>query len=191
MAKQHANEILESDEKDLVILSYLGTKVFRKTPGNEKLRQWWLTNKSGLRDLVKKIRDSAAFWESCSDGYMSNQLATEILESDENDSFIVFCLGRKLFRKTPDKEQHRQWWLANSEFTEDDLDLILTMANLFQPMDTSQFDHVDRGHINRYCSNSDDQFVGADSPVTYSGLRDLVKKIRGSAAFKESLAIPN
>lgn len=239
MANNQVNKILESDEKDLVILYYLGRKVFRKTPENEKHRQWWLANSeftehdldlilsmadlfvpaiqldkcrahlkcyrysdaqidgadstitySGLRDLVNKIRDSAAFWESSSNCYMSNQLANDILESDDKDPFILIYLGRRVFRKTPDNEGQRQWWLANSEFTKDDLDLIVNMVNLFQLMNTSQFDHIYHEHINHYWSNSDDQIIGADSPVTYSGLRDLVKKIRGSAAFRESLAIP-
>ncbi|KAL8111321.1 uncharacterized protein LOC141704590 [Apium graveolens] len=232
------NKILESDEKDLAILTYLGRKVFRKTPDNKKQRQWWLANSdfteheldlivsmselfqpavnfdkcrmhldcyrsnsdaqidgagcpvtySGLRNLVSKIRDSDGFWELCSNGYMSNQLANEILECDDSDPFILFYIGRKVFRKTPDNEQHRQWWLANSEFTEVDLDLVSNMTDLFRPVDVFDSDDYYRQHLeNLYFSNSDDQIAGADSAVTYSGLRDLVKRIRGSAAFRESL----
>ncbi|KAK1377026.1 hypothetical protein POM88_033219 [Heracleum sosnowskyi] len=236
MANQQVNKILESDEKDLVILIYLARKVFPK----KKQRQWWLANSeftehdldlilsmadlfgpaakkskkfdkcrahlkcyrsnsdaqidgadspvtySGLRDLVKRIRDFAAFWESSSNGYLSNQLPSDIMESDEKDPFILFYLGRKVFRKTPDYENQRQWWLANSEFTEYDLDLISSMTELFHPLDALEEDNY-CVHMDRYFSNSDDQIDGADSAVTYSGLRDLVRRIRGSAAFRESL----
>lgn len=122
---------------------------------------------SGLRDLVNKIRDSAAFWELCSNGYMSNQLANEILESDDNDPFFLFYLGRKVFRKTPANEKQRQCWLANSEFTEYDLDLISSMTDLFRPMDAFNMeDNCRVHHKKRYFSNSDDQIVGADSAIT-------------------------
>ncbi|KAL1830288.1 hypothetical protein ACET3Z_008700 [Daucus carota] len=73
------------------------------------------------------------------------------------------------------------------EFTEGDLDLIVRMAYLFHPLDTSNSDDRYRVHTHLYFANSDDQIAGADSPVTYSGLRDLVKRIRGSAAFQESI----
>ncbi|KAK1376875.1 hypothetical protein POM88_033068 [Heracleum sosnowskyi] len=156
MANQQANEILESDEKDLVILSYLGRKVFRKTPENEKQRQWWLANS----------------------------------EFTEHDLDLILSMA-DLFGPAIQLDKCRAYMKCYSEFTEDDLDLILRMVNLFQPMDTSQFDRIDREHINHYRSYSDDQIVGADLPVTYSGLRDLVKRIRSSSAFRESLAIPN
>ncbi|KAK1376878.1 hypothetical protein POM88_033071 [Heracleum sosnowskyi] len=163
MATQQVNKILESNEKDLVMLIYLARNVFQR----RKQRQWWLANSEftehdldlivstadlfqpakkldksrrahlnfcsrelspndpGLRNLVKKIRDSAAFWKSSSNGHRPKQLA---------------------------------------------------------------YDRY-RVHQRRYFSYSDKQIAGADSAVTYSGLRDLVKRIRGSAAFRESLGI--
>lgn len=145
---------------------------------------------SGLRGLVKKIRDSAAFEESIRNGPMSDRRVNAILKSDLKDPFILLYLGKHEFKKTPDNEKQRRWWLANSEFSEDDLDLISDMANLFRPMDASTSDKYHE-HMRLYCLNSQDQIVGADSSVAYSGLRDLVKRIRGSAAFREALGKPN
>lgn len=119
---------------------------------------------SGLRGLVKKIRDSAAFEESIRNGPMSDRRVNAILKSDLKDPFILLYLGKHEFKKTPDNEKQRRWWLANSEFSEDDLDLISDMANLFRPMDASTSDKYHE-HMRLYCLNSQDQIVGADSSV--------------------------
>lgn len=94
---------------------------------------------------------------------MANQQVNKILGSDEKDWAILNYLGRKLFRKTPENEKQRQWWLANSEFTEHDIDLISSMAELFRP--AIKFDKC-RAHMKCYRSNSDAQIKGADSAVT-------------------------
>lgn len=94
---------------------------------------------------------------------MADQQVNKILESDKKDLVILTYLARKVFQKTPDNEKQRQWWLANSEFTEHDLDLILSMADLFGP--AIKFEKC-RAHLKCYRSNSDAQIAGADSPVT-------------------------
>ncbi|WOG90483.1 hypothetical protein DCAR_0209727 [Daucus carota subsp. sativus] len=43
-----------------------------------------------------------------------------------------------------------------------------------------------RAHVKLY-SNSDHQIDGFYPPITYSRLRDLVNRIRGFSAFRESL----
>ena len=70
-----------------------------------------------------------------------------------------------MFQRIPENEMQRQWWLVNSEFREDDLDLISRMADLFRPINASNSDYSYCVHINPYFSNSDDQIVGSDSPV--------------------------
>ena len=112
---------------------------------------------SGLRDLVKRMRDSPAFWESrMFFGFMSNLIANAVVESDEKDPFTIIYLGRRVFKETPENEMQRQWWLANSEFREDDLDLIVRMADLFYPLDTFKLDDGYRVHTHLYFANSDD-----------------------------------
>ncbi|KAK1369240.1 hypothetical protein POM88_035332 [Heracleum sosnowskyi] len=117
---------------------------------------------------------------------MANQQANKIVESDAKDATTLMYLGRRM-------QKQKQWWLANTEFTEHDLDLISSMADLFLPMNASNSMMLDRKrqHVRHFLSNSNIQIDGADSTVTYSELRDLVKKIRASAAFPKALAIPN
>lgn len=53
----------------------------------------------------------------------------------KNPPFLFDSNLEIIVPKTLGNERQRQRWLANSEFRENDPDLISCMANLFRPMD--------------------------------------------------------